>query len=107
MLVIEILKALDKGRASVDFNLKFDADKPDIDWTPLSEAFAEKMHKGIVIKPAEVKDALKLPENVVRNTVVKLESITKNVLNQTLELGQALQQSIQDTFIKITPKRVD
>jgi hypothetical protein len=104
MLVIEVLKALDKGRVFVDFNLKFDADDPYLDMKPLGAAFSEKIKNGFAIKPAEVKDAMKLPENVVKKTLETLGGITKTVLSQTVDLGQQLQQSVQDTFIRVAPK---
>jgi hypothetical protein len=104
MLGIEIFKTLDKGRVFVDFNLKFDADKPHLDMKPLGAAFSEKIKNGFAVRPADAKDALKLPEHVIRKTSATLGGITKNVLGQTVELGQQLQQTVQDTFIKVTPK---
>jgi hypothetical protein len=104
MLAVEIFKALDKGRVLVDFNLKYDADKPGLDLKPLFVAFSEKIKNGFSVRPGDVTNALKLPEHLIKNIAATLGGITKAIFGQTEGLGQEFQQSFQDTFIKVTPK---
>jgi hypothetical protein len=101
LLVLDVFHSLDQGKVYLDFTVKTQLDKPEIDYSLIGKAFEEKLSRGLKIEKFNAEKIVVLPRKFLRSTLLGAVNISRSVIGGTKQVGTSLKDEIIDTFITV------
>lgn len=98
--VLDIFKALDKGKIVLDFVIRTKMDRPEFGFGNIRMAFENKLSQvhGESVNPGDI---LILPAKLLQGAGKGAVDMSKSVVDGAFAMGRELRKAVLDTFIKI------
>ena len=98
--VIDVFKALDKGKIVLDFTIRTKMDRPELGFADIKMAFQDKLAVGLQGNKIGVEDVMMFPKHIIEGTVKGATDISSAFVDGTMALGLELKKAFQAAFKK-------
>ncbi len=96
--VLDILRALDQGKISLNFTIRTKMDNPQFGFDNIRMAFEDKLAKGAQSDKVDPQDLMMLPANLLKGAIRGTTDITRTLIESTVEVGKTLKNAVIDPF---------
>ena len=101
--VIDMFKALEQGRVSLNFTVKTKMDRPEFGFSGIRMALEEKFAQGRIEKALEVQDVLSVPNRALEGIFKSASELTHAIASGTSALGTLVGKTRGDGVKKEKP----
>lgn len=96
--ILDIFKALDKGKIVLDFTIRTKMDRPELGFGQIRMAFEEKLANGLKERQLSNANVLMFPANILERAVKSATDITGAVIAGTAGIGTEIKKALQAAF---------
>lgn len=102
--VLDMFKAMDRGKVVLDFTLHTKMDQPQFSFENIKSAFEGKLMQARASAGLRAQDMLLLPGKMLQNGFKSGAEISKAVVDGVFALGNGLKKVFEDAINKQTPE---